>query len=160
MRYLRENLQVLKRLVRNRGVHDVRTLSDEKKPFQPSSKQQVLLNKLKKEPKEKALVISQWTQLLDNTGKILQANGIQCVRLDGRSTRVQRDNAINEFMHSSIPQVMLLSLKAGGLGLNLVAATRVYILDPWWNLASEEQAVDRVYRLGQTKQVLWLKQRR
>lgn len=82
-------------------VHKNESINGIKKFIQPSSKQQVLLSRLQAEPHEKALVISQWTELLDNTGSILEANNVKCVKLDGRNTRVQRDNAIDEFMSPS-----------------------------------------------------------
>jgi len=66
---------------------------------------------------------------------------------------MQRQNAINDFMCNPKISVFLISLKTGGVGLNLVAASRVYLMDPWWNPAVEDQAIDRVHRLGQTKPV-------
>ncbi len=100
----------------------------------------------------KALVFSQWTSLLDLVEPRLQKLGISYVRLDG-STR-DRAGVIAQFQSPSGPPVFLLSLKAGGTGLNLTAADYVLLLDPWWNPAVERQATDRAHRIGQTRPVV------
>jgi superfamily II DNA or RNA helicase len=99
----------------------------------------------------KALVFSQWTSLLDRVEPHLREAGILFNRLDG-STR-DRGAVVSEFQAESGPTVMLLSLKAGGTGLNLTAADHVFLLDPWWNPAVEDQAADRAHRIGQDKPV-------
>ncbi|MCO4744320.1 MAG: DEAD/DEAH box helicase [Proteobacteria bacterium] len=103
----------------------------------------------------KALVFSQWTSMLDRVEERLQSLGINWVRLDG-STR-DRATVIEAFQDPSGPPVFLLSLKAGGTGLNLTAADYVIHLDPWWNPAVEQQATDRAHRIGQDKPVVALK---
>jgi superfamily II DNA or RNA helicase len=100
----------------------------------------------------KALVFSQWTGLLDLVQPHLNAAGIPFTRLDG-STR-DREGVVAAFQASAGPPVMLVSLKAGGTGLNLTAADHVFLLDPWWNPAVEEQAADRAHRIGQERPVL------
>jgi len=100
----------------------------------------------------KALVFSQWTSLLDRIEPHLEAAGIAYTRLDG-STR-DRAGVVNTFQDSDGPPVMLISLKAGGTGLNLTAADHVFLIDPWWNPAVEDQAADRAHRIGQDKPVL------
>jgi superfamily II DNA or RNA helicase len=100
----------------------------------------------------KALVFSQWTSLLDKVEPHLQAAGIPFVRLDG-STR-DRGAVVASFQDDSGPPVMLISLKAGGTGLNLTAADHVFLLDPWWNPAVEDQAADRAHRIGQDRPVM------
>ncbi|MFT4625961.1 MAG: superfamily II DNA or RNA helicase [Myxococcota bacterium] len=100
----------------------------------------------------KALVFSQWTSLLDRAGKRLDELGIPFVRLDG-STR-DRQAVIDTFQSDEGPPVFLLSLKAGGTGLNLTAADYVLHLDPWWNPAVERQATDRAHRIGQDRPVV------
>jgi len=100
----------------------------------------------------KALVFSQWTSLLDRAQERLDALGIPWVRLDG-STR-NRQDVIDQFQDPAGPPVFLLSLKAGGTGLNLTAADYVLHLDPWWNPAVERQATDRAHRIGQDKPVM------
>lgn len=100
----------------------------------------------------KALVFSQWTGLLDRAELRLQKLGIDWVRLDG-STR-DRQSLIDRFQSDDGPPVFLLSLKAGGTGLNLTAADYVVHLDPWWNPAVEQQATDRAHRIGQDKPVV------
>jgi SNF2 family DNA or RNA helicase len=100
----------------------------------------------------KALVFSQWTSLLDLVEPMLVAEGHKFTRLDG-STK-DRAGVVAEFQDPGGPPVMLLSLKAGGTGLNLTAADHVFLLDPWWNPAAEDQAADRAHRIGQDKPVM------
>jgi SNF2 family DNA or RNA helicase len=76
------------------------------------------------------------------------------VRLDGSMSQPQRTKSIQKFREDPDTKIFLVSMKAGGLGLNLVHGERVYMLDPWWNPATENQAIDRVHRLGQTKPVI------
>ena len=97
-----------------------------------------------------ALVFSQFTSFLERIRHMLQRRGISVVQLDG-STR-GRAEVIEKF-RSGQAQVFLISLKAGGSGLTLTEADYVYVMDPWWNPAAEEQAIDRAHRIGQTKKV-------
>ncbi len=99
----------------------------------------------------KALVFSQWTSMLDLVEPHLEAAAVPFVRLDG-STR-DREGVVSEFQSADGPPVLLASLKAGGTGLNLTAADHVFLLDPWWNPAVEEQAADRAHRIGQDRPV-------
>jgi SNF2 family DNA or RNA helicase len=99
----------------------------------------------------KALVFSQWTSLLDLIEPHLRTAGITFNRLDGST--VDRGAVVNAFQAEGGPSVMLLSLKAGGTGLNLTAADHVFLMDPWWNPAVEDQAADRTHRIGQDKPV-------
>jgi hypothetical protein len=99
----------------------------------------------------KSLVFSQWTSFLDLVEPHLREAGIDFVRLDG--TTKDRAAVVAEFQSASGPPAMLISLKAGGTGLNLTAADHVYLLDPWWNPAVEDQAADRAHRIGQDKPV-------
>ncbi|MCP4600007.1 MAG: DEAD/DEAH box helicase [Proteobacteria bacterium] len=100
----------------------------------------------------KALVFSQWTSLLDKIEPHLDKASIEYCRLDG--TTRNRETVVDEFQNSSGPPVMLISLKAGGTGLNLTAADHVFLMDPWWNPAVEDQAADRTHRIGQDKPVM------
>jgi superfamily II DNA or RNA helicase len=100
----------------------------------------------------RALVFSQWTSLLDLIEPHLNSGGIPFVRLDGST--VDRASVVNQFQADTGPPVMLLSLKAGGTGLNLTAADHVFLVDPWWNPAVEDQAADRAHRIGQDKPVM------
>ena len=97
-----------------------------------------------------ALVFSQFTSFLGRIRHMLERRGISVVQLDG-STR-GRAEVIEKF-RSGEAQVFLISLKAGGSGLTLTEADYVYVMDPWWNPAAEEQAIDRAHRIGQTKKV-------
>ncbi|GAB2251206.1 hypothetical protein Droror1_Dr00017456 [Drosera rotundifolia] len=105
------------------------------------------------EPPIKTIVFSQWTTMLDLFEMSLQESGISYRRLDGTMTLVSRDKAVREFNSDPEVAVMLMSLKAGNLGLNMVAACHVILLDLWWNPTTEDQAVDRAHRIGQTRPV-------
>ncbi|MBX3198580.1 MAG: DEAD/DEAH box helicase [Labilithrix sp.] len=100
----------------------------------------------------KALVFSQWTSLLDLVEPHLEAAGVRFTRLDG-STK-DRGAVVSAFQDPGGPPVLLASLKAGGTGLNLTAADHVFLLDPWWNPAAEDQAADRAHRFGQERPVI------
>jgi len=100
----------------------------------------------------RALVFSQWTRLLDLVEPRLRAAGLAFGRLDG-STR-DRAGVVGAFQREDGPPVLLVSLRAGGTGLDLTAADHVFLLDPWWNPAVEDQAADRAHRIGQTRPVL------
>jgi superfamily II DNA or RNA helicase len=100
----------------------------------------------------KALVFSQWTSLLDLIEPHLRSAGIRFARLDGST--VDRAGVVAEFQGESGPPVLLISLKAGGTGLNLTAADHVFLMDPWWNPAVEDQAADRAHRIGQDRPVM------
>ncbi len=99
----------------------------------------------------KALVFSQWTSLLDLIEPELRASGLDFTRLDGSTP--DRGAVTQKFQAEDGPPVMLLSLKAGGAGLNLTAADQVFLVDPWWNPAAEAQAADRAHRIGQARSV-------
>jgi superfamily II DNA or RNA helicase len=100
----------------------------------------------------KALVFSQWTSLLDLVEPHLDRAGIAFTRLDGKTQ--DREGVVNDFQSPDGPPVMLVSLKAGGTGLNLTAADHVFLLDPWWNPKVEDQAADRAHRIGQDRPVM------
>ncbi|MEX2381109.1 MAG: DEAD/DEAH box helicase [Opitutales bacterium] len=99
----------------------------------------------------KVLVFSQFTKLLDLFAKCLQQRDVVFERLDGRVKH--REPRIRRFQEDPECGVFLISLKAGGVGLNLTAADYVILLDPWWNPAAEAQAIDRAHRIGQDKKV-------
>ncbi len=99
----------------------------------------------------RALVFSQFTRFLRMARARLEAEGVECCYLDGTTTN--RANVISAFKEGTAP-VFLISLKAGGFGLNLTEADYCFLLDPWWNPATEAQAVDRTHRIGQTRNVM------
>ncbi|KAI9390799.1 hypothetical protein POPTR_007G000700v4 [Populus trichocarpa] len=101
----------------------------------------------------KAIVFSQWTSMLDLVEFSLNQHCIQYRRLDGTMTLSSRDKAVKDFNTDPEVTVMLMSLKAGNLGLNMVAACHVILLDLWWNPTTEDQAIDRAHRIGQTRPV-------
>jgi superfamily II DNA or RNA helicase len=119
-----------------------------------SAKLEALLERLETAVADghKALVFSQWTSLLDRVEPALEQAGIAFTRLDG-STR-DRAGVVASFAAPEGPPVLLISLRAGGTGLNLTQADHVFLLDPWWNPAVEDQAADRAHRIGQTRPVL------
>ncbi len=83
----------------------------------------------------------------------LTALGVKFEYFDGSTAAPDREKAIQSFQNDEEVRVFLISLKAGGVGLNLTAADYVYIVDPWWNPAVEQQAIDRTHRIGQTKNI-------
>jgi len=99
------------------------------------------------------LVFSQFTSFLDIVQEGLEQHGLAYFRLDGSTPLGRRKELVHRFQNSEQPSVFLLSLKAGGKGLNLTRASYVFHLDPWWNPAVENQASDRAHRIGQQKQV-------
>ncbi|XP_059453331.1 helicase-like transcription factor CHR28 isoform X2 [Corylus avellana] len=101
----------------------------------------------------KAIVFSQWTSMLDLVENSLNLASIEYRRLDGTMSLGARDRAVRDFNTDPEVTVMLMSLKAGNLGLNMVAACHVILLDLWWNPTTEDQAVDRAHRIGQTRPV-------
>ncbi len=102
----------------------------------------------------KTVIISQFTTMLDLTEIALLEAGFTIVRLDGRQQKSElRKKIIDRFCQDPSVTVFLMSLKAGGEGLNLISATSLWLLDPWWNEALERQASDRIHRLGQTRSV-------
>jgi non-specific serine/threonine protein kinase len=100
-----------------------------------------------------ALVFSQFTSYLDLVEQEFHAHHIPYVRLDGSTPTATRKKIVQEFQDGKQPLVFLLSLKAGGQGLNLTKASYVFHLDPWWNPAVENQASDRAHRIGQKQKV-------
>ena len=101
----------------------------------------------------KALVFSQFLGMLGLIREKLQEEGIPYEYFDGSTSINDRQKAIDNFQNNDKCRVFLISLKAGGVGLNLTAADYVYIVDPWWNPAVEQQAIDRTHRIGQTKNI-------
>lgn len=103
--------------------------------------------------RDKAIVFSQWTRMLDLLEACLKKSPIQYRRLDGTMSVAARDKAVRDF--NTLPEVtvVIMSLKAASLGLNMIAACRVLLLDLWWNPTTEDQAIDRAHRIGQTRPV-------
>ncbi|CAH8355532.1 unnamed protein product [Eruca vesicaria subsp. sativa] len=101
----------------------------------------------------KTLVFSQWNGMLDLVELCFIENGIEFRRLDGRMSLAARERAVKEFRNDPDVEVMLMSLKAGNIGLNMVAASHVILLDLWWNPSAEDQAIDRAHRIGQTRPI-------
>ncbi len=100
-----------------------------------------------------ALVFSQFIKALDLTAAALGAAGLPFIRMDGSTPMAQRKNLVKTFQSGEAPGIFLISMKTGGSGLNLTRASYVYHLDPWWNPAVENQASDRVHRIGQRSSV-------
>ena len=105
-------------------------------------------------PCTKSVVFSQFTSFLDLISPVLARDNIPCLRFDGAMSQKARAAVLAEFDASKGPGVvLLLSLRAGGVGLNLTSAKRVFMMDPWWSFAVEAQAIDRVHRMGQEDEV-------
>ena len=100
----------------------------------------------------KILIFSQFTTMLDRIGKELEKEKISYYKLTGSTKKEQRIEMANDFNENEVP-VFLISLRAGGTGLNLVGADMVIHFDPWWNLAAQNQATDRAHRIGQKRAV-------
>jgi SNF2 family DNA or RNA helicase len=149
----RSKMQVLEALLRLRQAACHPGLLDPKRVGEPSAKIDTLLSQLAelREEGHKALVFSQFTSLLAILRRNLDDAGVTYAYLDG-ATR-DRQERVETFQNDPECGLFLISLKAGGLGLNLTAAEYVFLLDPWWNPAVEAQAVDRAHRIGQTKAV-------
>ncbi len=146
-------MMVLEALLRLRQAACHPALIDPDRADEPSAKMTVLLERLEEliEEGHKALVFSQFTSMLALVRKQFEAQGIEYEYLDGQTR--DRQARVKRFQTDPDCPVFLISLKAGGLGLNLTAAEYVFILDPWWNPAVEAQAIDRSHRIGQTNRV-------
>jgi SNF2 family DNA or RNA helicase len=146
-------LQVLEALLRLRQVACHPGLVDKRRIEQGSAKLDTLLAQLDQvlEEDHKVLVFSQFTSLLAILRSRLDSAKISYAYLDGRTR--DREARVEQFQNDPNTRLFLISLKAGGVGLNLHAAEYVYLLDPWWNPAVEAQAIDRAHRIGQTRRV-------
>ncbi len=102
---------------------------------------------------ESILVFTQFLTTLDRILKMLRAENIPCIELHGQVSQIKRREVLTQFNASKVPIVLVMTLKTGGVGLNLTKASVVYHLEPWWNPAVENQATDRVHRIGQTRDV-------
>jgi len=104
-------------------------------------------------PPLKAVIFSQWTHMLDLIEESLidYLGDYNYVRFDGKMNQKKRQEALEKFNRDDEFRVILVSLKAGGVGLNLNIASVVILMDPWWNQSTEDQAIDRVHRLGQRR---------
>ena len=151
----RSQMHILQGLTKLRQICDSPAIMNEEERFHNYS---IKLDELSREITEnvgdhKVLVFSQFLGMLALIKKKLDEENISYVYFDGSSTSREREAAIQEFQNNHECRVFLISLKAGGIGLNLTAADYVYIVDPWWNPAVEQQAIDRTHRIGQTKNI-------
>jgi len=149
----KNRFQILRSLTLLRQLSLHAALIDEAHEAVPCSKTDALLDQLRDvtDGGHRALVFSQFTRFLDIVRQRLDAAGIEYCYLDGKTR--DRATVLKRFKEGSAP-VFLISLKAGGFGLNLTEADYCFLLDPWWNPATEAQAVDRTHRIGQTRQVM------
>lgn len=149
----RAKLQVLEALLRLRQAACHPGLIDRRRANEPSAKFDVLVPRLMEAAEEghKTLVFSQFTSLLAILRARLDEQGTPYEYLDGRTK--DRQSRVERFQADDTCRLFLISLKAGGLGLNLTAAEYVFLLDPWWNPAVEAQAIDRAHRIGQARHV-------
>lgn len=149
----KSQMHVLEALLRLRQVACHPGLLDKEKSKESSAKLEVLTTQLDEiiDEGHKALVFSQFTSLLDIVKQHLDERKVVYEYLDGQTR--DRKKRVDRFQEDKDCPVFLISLKAGGLGLNLTAAEYVFLLDPWWNPAVEAQAIDRAHRVGQTNRV-------
>jgi hypothetical protein len=149
----RAKIQVLEALLRLRQAACHPGLIDKSKIDAPSAKLDMLMPQLHEaiEEGQKTLVFSQFTSFLAIIRAALERDGVPYEYLDGKTRN--RQEKVERFQNVPECKLFLISLKAGGVGLNLTAAEYVFLLDPWWNPAVEAQAIDRTHRIGQTKPV-------
>ena len=151
----KSQMHILQGLTKLRQICDSPAIMNEEERFHNYS---IKLDELSREITEnvgdhKVLIFSQFLGMLALIREKLKEENISHVYFDGSSTSNEREAAIQEFQNNHECRVFLISLKAGGIGLNLTAADYVYIVDPWWNPAVEQQAIDRTHRIGQTKNI-------
>ncbi|KAF4622794.1 hypothetical protein G7Y89_g14232 [Cudoniella acicularis] len=143
-------------VVRDEGHPDTK-ISLQRLGSNSSAKISALLSHLKAlrntQPGTKSVVFSQFTSFLSLIQPALTRAAIPFLRLDGSMAQKARAAVLTEFAASQKGTVLLLSLRAGGVGLNLTMAKRVFMMDPWWSFAVEAQAIDRVHRMGQVDEV-------
>ena len=151
---LKNSMHVLQGLTKLRQICDSPTLLNNTESYgSASSKIDILMEQVEsKAPYHKILIFSQFVNMLDIIRAQLQSRGIEHEYLTGQSTK--RADIVHNFQNNDRVRVFLISLKAGGTGLNLTEADYVYLVDPWWNPATENQAIDRCYRIGQKKNVI------
>lgn len=149
----RIGLRVLEAMLRLRQAACHPGLLDPARVDEGSAKLDTLLDRVEEvvASGHKALVFSQFTSFLAIVRARLDARGIRYEYLDGKTRK--RDEKVDSFQNDPTIPLFLVSLKAGGAGLNLTAADYVFLLDPWWNPAVEAQAIDRTHRIGQTRPV-------
>jgi non-specific serine/threonine protein kinase len=151
----RSQLTILQGLMKLRQICDSPAILNEDDKYENHS---IKLDELAREIEEnigdhKALIFSQFLGMLALIKEKLKAENIPFEYFDGSTSAPDREKAITNFQNNDTCRVFLISLKAGGVGLNLTAADYVYIVDPWWNPAVEQQAIDRTHRIGQTKNI-------
>jgi non-specific serine/threonine protein kinase len=151
----RSQLTILQGLMKLRQICDSPAILNEAEKFENHS---IKLEELTREITEnigthKALIFSQFLGMLALIKGKLTELGVKFEYFDGSTSAPDREKAIQSFQNDESIRVFLISLKAGGVGLNLTAADYVYIVDPWWNPAVEQQAIDRTHRIGQTKNI-------
>jgi hypothetical protein len=151
----KSKMMVLEALTRLRQICDSPVLlnSDEVTENQSVKIKELIRHITDKTGHHKILIFSQFVKMLGLIQDELAKLNIEYEYLDGQSSSKQREQSVNNFQENENLRVFLISLKAGGTGLNLTAADYVYIVDPWWNPAVENQAIDRCHRIGQDKKV-------
>ncbi len=151
----RSRMHVLQGLTKLRQICDSPAILNEAETFENHSvKTDQLMSELTEHVgNHKALIFSQFLGMLAIIRARLEENNIPYAYFDGSTSSADRERAIRTFQEQDECRVFLISLKAGGIGLNLTAADYVYIVDPWWNPAVEQQAIDRTHRIGQTRNI-------
>ncbi|WP_316818649.1 DEAD/DEAH box helicase [Pedobacter nyackensis] len=152
----KSKLYVLDGLMKLRQICNSPVLIKDTLPFDGTSCKikELLEHVVEKTAGHKLLVFSQFTGMLGLIRTELEREGIGYAYLDGKTKLSMRKKAVSDFQDNISKRVFLISLKAGGTGLNLTSADYVYLVDPWWSPAAEAQAIDRCYRIGQKKHVM------
>ncbi|EMS57183.1 DNA repair protein RAD16 [Triticum urartu] len=131
----------------------LQSLADFKTSTKIDALREEIRNMIEHDGSAKGIVFSQFTSFLDLIEFSLQRSGIKCVQLNGKMNMVEKGRAIDTFINDPDCRIFLMSLKAGGVALNLTVASHVFLMDPWWNPAVESQAQDRIHRIGQFKPI-------
>jgi non-specific serine/threonine protein kinase len=147
-------MYVLEGLLRLRQICDHPALVEKSQTAASSVKIVELTREMQENAGDhKFLIFSQFTEMLQLIKAQFEESGIRYSYLDGSTPLPKRKEEVTQFTEDPSIKAFLISLKAGGVGLNLTVADYVYLVDPWWNPAAEQQAIDRAHRIGQTRKV-------
>ena len=151
----KSGLDVLEGLLRLRQICDHPAMVDKtsNEPLSSVKVEELIREVTENAGNHKLLIFSQFTEMLQLIKAQFEDNNISYCYLDGSTSLPKRKQEVERFQEDESIKAFLISLKAGGVGLNLTVADYVYIVDPWWNPAAEQQAIDRAHRIGQKRKV-------
>ncbi|KAI0159768.1 hypothetical protein GGR57DRAFT_437348 [Xylariaceae sp. FL1272] len=139
--------------IETKGSENTDVDADKEGRSSKTAQLEIIVEKHLRDPKSKIVIFSQWTSFLNIIQKIFSEKNIKCCRIDGTMDTKRRDEAVQNLKEDPETRIMLASLHAAGVGVNLTAADTIILTDCWWAPAIEDQAVDRVHRIGQTRPV-------